>query len=210
MIRGKSVTDQRDKIDGLLDAINRRLENFPEVGLIEPNYRPSNPVQLVYTDFAYRAIRADGNLCVFTLINDESLRGILGLPSWVPDMSVPVCPNRLINRRSWASFPTPDYLYTAPTLLDQYTLLVRGIRVDQISNRALRFENGRRVEVVAWLKLVASIDNPYHTNEGPGEVLWRTLLASSDNEMYPRQIPAKILDSICSPNTWRLRIIQNS
>lgn len=185
MIRGKAATDPRDKIYGLLGPINARLEKCPEVGVIVPNYAPSNPVQLVYTDFAYRAIRVDGNLFAFSLINDEAFRGIPGLPSWVPDMSRPVCPNRVINRRNWSPFPTPDHLYTAPTLLGQYSLRVRGIRVDQIADRALRFENSCGAQVVAWLKLAASLDVPYHTNEESAEVLWRTLVADSDNEVCP-------------------------
>lgn len=39
--------------------------------------------------------------------------------------------------------------------------------------------------MVAWLKLAASLDVPYHTNEEPAEVLWRTLIADSDNEVCP-------------------------
>lgn len=185
MIRGKLATDPRDKIYGLLDSINSRLEKCPEIGPIVPNYELSNPVELVYTDFAYRAIRMDGNLIVFSLINDESCRDISGLPSWVPDISRPLCPNRLINRRNWSPFPAPDHLYTAPTLRGQYSLRIRGIKVDQIADRALPFENSREAPVVSWLKLAALLDAPYHINQEPAEVLWRTLVADSDHEVCP-------------------------
>jgi len=127
MIRGKTATDPRDKIHGLLDAINARLEKCPEIGMVVPNYAPSNPVELVYTDFVYKAIRRDGNLLVFTTINDEAFRRTQGLPSWVPDMSILMCPNRTVNRQSWSPFPCTDHFYIAPRLLGQYSLQIQGI-----------------------------------------------------------------------------------
>jgi hypothetical protein len=178
MIRGRAATDLRDAIYALLDGINRRLEKRPEIGPIVPNYEPSNSVELVYTDFIYRAIRADGNLAALSFINDEAFREISGLPSWVPDMSRSSYP-KPFDHESWSPFPMSDTHYTPPTLVGQFSLHVQGIRVDRIADRALPYEPLGGDKVLTWLKLAASLDMPYHTKQGPIEVLWRTLLADS-------------------------------
>jgi hypothetical protein len=180
----KDATDARDKIYAFLDVINRKLEKHPEAGVIVPSYAPSNSVQLVYTDFAYRAIQADGNLFALLLINDEVFRGIAGLPSWVPDL----CEKRhaeVLFHPTWSPFLDRDAHYAPPTLLGKYSLRVQGIRVDYIVERALPYRYMGQAQVVAWLKLAASLEVSYPTNQGPAEVLWRTLIADTCEDESP-------------------------
>ena len=192
-VQSRSATDNRDKVYGVLDGINRILEKRPDIGPVVPNYNPSNTVSAVFTDLTYRAIRFDENLLVLSLIHDEAFRDVHNLPSWALDLSRVGYPSARIEKppsEDTLSIRLPTFLYLEhqykePNIINQFSLCVQGIMVDHIIDRADPFHNIDGAQVFPWLKLATQLDNPYHSNEGPTEVLWRTLISNTARTDYP-------------------------
>jgi hypothetical protein len=177
MCRGRSATDSRDKVYALLHAINGRLEKLPAIGTIIPNYYPSNTVQHVYSDFTFRAIKADGSLEVLSLVNDIVFRNIPNMPSWALDLSHGQNPGPLPVHESWVAAASLSYF--PPELTDSRYLHVRGAHIDEIIHSAIMFEPIDSGQVCSWLQLALQLKMPYHeTDQGPTEVLWKVLFAN--------------------------------
>jgi hypothetical protein len=192
-LKSRSATDNRDKVYGVLDAINRIFEKRPDIGSIIPNYRASNTVSAVFTDLSYRTILFDQNLLVLSFIHDEAFRAVHKLPSWALDLSRVGYPSTLIRyppseNSNSIRLPTFLYLehqYKLPIIINQFSLCVQGIPVDHIIDHADEFRSVNGDQVSRWLKLATQLNNPYHSHEGPTEVLWRTLISNTAGANYP-------------------------
>ncbi|KAN0098981.1 HET domain containing protein [Hyaloscypha variabilis] len=183
--RTMRATDPRDRVYALLDGINLRLSRTPGLEPIIPSYDASNTVENVFTDITIRIILADNNLDVLSLVNDETLRKIPGLPSWALDLTMSLNPPKMV--AEYVSNAPGKVKFEPPTFTGLTHLHCRGYYLDVIVNSALPYHPLDSRYVIDWLKLALELPMPYHTGEGLTEVLWRTVLANAnkiDNE-YP-------------------------
>ncbi|KAK3389708.1 heterokaryon incompatibility protein-domain-containing protein [Podospora didyma] len=91
-IKTPLVVGDRATLDRLEYAIKFERQ-YPDwawsaAGWTMPMY--DKPVEQVYTEFMVKCIRDDGNLDILGDVEDSSSRKIKGLPSWVPDFSIPM------------------------------------------------------------------------------------------------------------------------
>ncbi len=84
-------TDPRDKVYAILGIANRTLSPWSSYpGVLVPNYNLS--VQEVYTETARVLMKSYKSLSWLSHVEDPSQRSVPDLPSWVPDLSVPLDP----------------------------------------------------------------------------------------------------------------------
>jgi hypothetical protein len=159
---------------------------------LAPDYNQS--VQQVYTETARVLIGSYQSLSLLSHVEDPSLTRINGMPSWVPDLSVPLDPYPLRFRGpgfwraggyySW----TPNMLRMADGLLD-----VQGYQLDYIDETSLLLDESLDPSA-SWaslVKLTLSLNLPYPTASKSGnctsrvEILWRTLTTDIYAHTHP-------------------------
>ena len=87
--RFSNSSDPRDKVYALLGLADRSMSPFrTQPNALTPNYNLS--VQQVYTETARVLMTSYKNLDWMSHVEDPSQRRVTGLPSWVPDLSVPL------------------------------------------------------------------------------------------------------------------------
>ncbi|KAF5580449.1 het-domain-containing protein [Fusarium pseudoanthophilum] len=85
LFRSSEATDPRDKVYAFIGI----AKNDTNLDLLVPDYTKS--VESVYIDATKLIMTSKGfNLEIFSQREDEALRGIKSLPSWVPDFSVSI------------------------------------------------------------------------------------------------------------------------
>jgi hypothetical protein len=90
-------SDPRDRIFALQNISNKQDHPLATHGaLLSPDYSLS--VETLYTRTVKAMIDSKGDLSVLSLKEDETLRALKGLPSWVPDFSVHKYGESLITR----------------------------------------------------------------------------------------------------------------
>jgi hypothetical protein len=191
--RFSESSDPRDKLYAFLGLANRNMSPFrTQSNVITPDYNLS--VHEVFTQLTAVLMSSYKNLSWLSHVEDHSQRQIPGLPSWVPDLSVPLNPYPLLYRGPtyWAAAGNrawrPDlasmkrgFLWAQGVLLDQ---------VDQISLLADESEDSSAVWA-SIVNLALSLKLPYPdpgaTGKTPSrvEVLWRTLTTDIYNHTYP-------------------------
>ena len=186
-------TDPRDKVYAFLGLANRNMSPFRTLpNALRPDYNLS--VQDVYTEVATVFMYSYQNLSWLSHKEDASQTRIPGLPSWVPDLTVPLNPYPLRYRaptrwhasglRGWR----PDL-----AAMDRRLLKVQGLQVDNIDETSELF-NESEDSSAAWasiVKLALTLQHPYPDtakwNGSPSrvEVLWRTLTTDVYNHTSP-------------------------
>ncbi|KAI4916550.1 hypothetical protein J4E85_010206 [Alternaria conjuncta] len=180
--RFSESSDPRDKVYAFLGLANR-------------DYNLS--VQEVFTQTTAVLMSSYKNLSWLSHVEDFSQRRTSGLPSWVPDLSVPLQPYPLRYRgpaywhaagnRAWR----PDVESMKRGLLP-----VQGHRLDQIDQTSLLIDESEDPPAV-WASIVnlalaldLSYPDPGGTGKAPSrvEVLWRTLTTDIYNHTYPAPV----------------------
>ncbi|ETI27095.1 hypothetical protein G647_09777 [Cladophialophora carrionii CBS 160.54] len=192
--RHTNATDPRDKVYAFLGLASRTSSSTNQ---IEPNYETST--RQVYIDAACSLLRTYGNLYLLSHVQDRSLTKTKGLPSWVPDYSVPLSPYPLDfrGRCNWSACGNMKWMPPKDvTTLDRGLLPVQGFHIDTISETAIMpYEATDAGEPWASIvNMVSNLPSPYPLPSLKGapisriDVLWRTLTTNT----YARQHPAPL------------------
>jgi hypothetical protein len=148
-----------------------------------PDYRLS--VSEIYREFALRCLHDDPDLFILSTIEDQSLRHV-ELPSWVPDLSIPLTRSMLVYPGMDVIVPYLESAEGKPTVTWSDTepdvLILQGHRVDVIRD-VLDPGVSALVRDIAHQTIAFSQDFPfeYPTGEMKTEALWRTLTANVGN-----------------------------
>ncbi|EON65145.1 hypothetical protein W97_04382 [Coniosporium apollinis CBS 100218] len=212
MGRGTDASNPRDNVYALLGLTKEMIktrqpstERSDPLGRLTlsqlpvPDYK--KPVERVYSDFAKCVLECTQNLLLLSLVEDRSDRRSAGLanslPSWVPDLSVPLLPMPLAiegNAARWdAAGPGSAGQGIA---LDKRYLLVNGAYFDTIAGVGDPFHELESSH--NWLSILnlvrPLISLPYPTSGGCyAEALWRSIIADLDKRRIDgdrRQSPA--------------------
>jgi hypothetical protein len=191
------ATDPRDKVYAFLGLANRKSSAQT---IIEPNYETST--RQVYTDAACSLIRTYRNLFILSYVQDRGQTKIKGLPSWVPDYSVPLSPYPLKFRGNCNWSACGNLKWVPPqddSVLDRGQLPVQGFHIDTIAETAIMPDEASDAGEpwASIVNMVSRLPNPYRFLQGrPAtrydrpvsrfDVLWRTLTTNT----YSRQHPA--------------------
>lgn len=184
-------SDPRDKIFSLLGLVYKFSEQRGKA-----DYRMS--VAKVYETATRQIIREDGDLRVLCERND--VRPVEGLPSWVPDFSVPgviSIPNSAADR----GIAVPGFKNVE---LDSPVLKIRGLRVgpiNEVAGRVSTAPGGKLMFEPGWLRLALSLrDKQDPDAEKPilTEILWRTLCMNTtfgaffDSDNFEKEAPEEM------------------
>ncbi|KAH7394517.1 heterokaryon incompatibility protein-domain-containing protein [Pyrenochaeta sp. MPI-SDFR-AT-0127] len=196
--RFSKSSDPRDKVYAFLGLANRALSPFRTAPLtLTPNYNLS--VQEVYIEAARAFIVSYENLSWLSHVEDPSKRRTLGLPSWVPDLTVPLDPYPLRFRGPgfWKASGNKRWVPDESNLA-KGILKVQGYQLDHIDQTSVLL-NESQDPSATWasiVKLALSLESSYPDPEQSGknpsriEVLWRTLTTDIYAHAYPAPIEA--------------------
>lgn len=186
-------SDPRDKVYAFLGLADRTMAPFrtlPDV--LVPNYNLT--VQEVYLEVTIALLESYRNLSWLSHVEDPSQRRITNLPSWVPDLSVPLDPYPLRFRGPgfWRADGKQHWAMDV-SLMGTGKLKVQGFRLDIINETSV-LNNETKDPSATWasiVKLALSLDLPYpscgKTRKSPSrvEILWRTLTTDIYAHTYP-------------------------
>jgi hypothetical protein len=177
----------RQSLEGLVYSVTIERQ-YPDwawsaAGWIMPMY--DRPVEQIYTEYTVKCIQDDGNLDILSDVEDLSLRKLPGLPSWVPDLSVPLAISPLA---SWKRTKN-EGLYSAcgsSTAEPKWSahgggkgIALSGCQIDEIVALASR-ESGAQDQIVdqprEWAALIEALPTEYPSGCPKTEALWRTLI----------------------------------
>lgn len=191
--RFSKSTDPRDKVYAFLGLANRKMAPFrTQPNAITPDYNLS--VQDVYTQTARALLTSFENLSLLSHVQDPSATKIKGLPSWVPDYSVPLDPYPLRYRgpgfwKACGKIPWKMNVFS----MEHGDLDVRGYKLDYVDQTSVLLDETEDPSA-SWasiVKLALSLELPYPNpakkSNQPSrvEVLWRTLTTDTYNKIYP-------------------------
>jgi hypothetical protein len=186
-------SDPRDKVYALLGLANRAMSPFrTHPFALAPDYNLS--VQEVYTETARVMTGAYGNLSLLSHVEDHSTTRIENMPSWVPDMSVPLDPYPLPYRGKsfWRAAGSRDWKPNARRMAEGL-LDVQGYQLDYIDETSILPDESQDPSA-SWasiVKLTLSLNLPYPTTGVNGaspsrvEILWRTLTTDVYANAHP-------------------------
>jgi hypothetical protein len=189
------VTDCRDRIFGFLGLVNSLAEQrgLPKLR-IRPRYADSTP-ESVLTEAATVMIEDCNHVGIITMINDDSVKKLKDLPSWVPEFTLlgphPVAVTHTpFNRVAFESFDASRYksLGQRGVRVDGDRLHVKASRVGAICDRSDSswidvFTLGKVEELAAFV-LDCAEKYPL-TGQNRVELLWRTLIFDIDKQDRP-------------------------
>ncbi|OAP64059.1 hypothetical protein AYL99_00031 [Fonsecaea erecta] len=193
--RYTAATDPRDKVYAFLSLSNATKTSPEKPDRIKPNYQ--TPVHKVYTEAACTLLRGTRNLNLLSHVQDRSSTKIKGLPSWVPDYSVPLSPYPLEFRGKCNWSACGNLKWKAPrdeTMLLRGLLPIQGFHIDTVAEKAVMPHEATDAGEpwASIVNLVFHLPNPYSMppiRSAPIsrlDVLWRTLTTNT----YSRQHPA--------------------
>jgi hypothetical protein len=191
--RFSKSSDPRDKVYAFLGLADRKMSPFryyPNV--LAPDYSIS--VQEVYRETARIFLTSYGNLSWLSHVEDHSVTRIAGLPSWVPDLSVPLDPYPLRFRGLSLWSASGDHTWRPNTCrMAQGLLDVQGYRLDHIEEASILLDESADPST-SWasiVKLALSLNLPGPTGIKSAitpsrvEVLWRTLTTDIYAHAHP-------------------------
>jgi len=175
---------------GIADRTRIPFRHYPNVPI--PDY--NRCVQDVYTETARVLINSHKELSLLSHVEEHSTRRIEGLPSWVPDLSVPVDPYPLRFRGSsvWRASHDHYWISDRPRMA-QGLLDVHGYMLGYVDRTALLLNESldRSASWASIVSLTLSLDLPYPSTKMSGsipsriEILWRTLTTNMYAHTYP-------------------------
>ncbi|KKY28420.1 putative ankyrin and het domain protein [Phaeomoniella chlamydospora] len=200
--RNALVQDQRDKVFSVL-SISSPIQYTKKMKYIKmakhhaiaPDYVQSS--RDLYIDVAKSLIETYGP-CVLSLVRHSSALTIAGLPSWVPDLTVPIhhrplgIPiNTLIGGRNGERDEGSRYnaarnLKSSSTLqiTPENHLTLQALYLDTVDGISLAGLNDVKSDLsglVAWRTLLSGLP---HSIERKREILWRTMILNEVNEKH--------------------------
>ncbi|KAF1831038.1 hypothetical protein BDW02DRAFT_572447 [Decorospora gaudefroyi] len=191
--RFSKSSDPRDKVYAFLGLANRNMSPFrtqPDALLADYNL----DVQEIYTEVTRLLMSTYKNLSWLSHVEDLSQRKIRGLPSWVPDLSVPLDPYPL-QYRGPGRWSAAGHRVWRPDIasMKRGLLQVQGHQLDHIDQTSALLSESED-SAATWasiVKLALSLRLPYpdpglnDTRPSRFEVLWRTLTTDIYNHTYP-------------------------
>ncbi|KAF2033216.1 hypothetical protein EK21DRAFT_109349 [Setomelanomma holmii] len=199
-------SDPRDKVYAFLGLADRAMSPFrTNPTALMPDYNLT--VQEVYTETATILMASYRNLSLLSHVEDPSSRRIADLPSWVPDMSVPLEPYPLRYRGPghWRASRSRNWNVNQARMAKGF-LDVQGYRLDYIGETAILLDESLDPSA-SWasiVKLALSLNLPYPSytlkDKSPSrvEVLWRTLTTDIYAHVHPAppEVGALFIDYI--------------
>lgn len=179
-MRLRSATDSRDYFYALYGIVSRLCMTAKILNpLISPDYTKS--IAEVYTANVKSLLANSKSLLLLSNVEDRSLRKRTDLPSWVPDMGVPM-PKAFVTQGFGNAYNTSkDSTPRILTPSDLETLTLVGYHVDTVAetgddgNDLSMRKGGGSFERSAALLL--RMPKPYFNGQDRVEVFWRTLIA---------------------------------
>lgn len=155
------------------------------------------PTERIYTEYTVKCIQDDGNLDILSHVEDSSCRKLSGLPSWVPDFSVPLLRHSLARLKPG----TDKSCYSASgsagvnpkwSIGDSGVIELSGHEFDEISALASEESAGNKIkdQPEEWAAMIEGIPAEYPSGCHKNEALWRTLIGDSttqDESPAPRE-----------------------
>ncbi|KAI4205128.1 MAG: hypothetical protein LQ346_001525 [Caloplaca aetnensis] len=177
-------TDPRDKVYAMIGFFEGSDEKRRSYSILSPDYTKSvGQIYLEATDFL---LNDSEDLLVLSMVNDRRHRKLKGLPSWVPDFSVPFMTGfGLLERNVYCASRTlkPDW----DIIHGGMVLRLRASRLDSISRIGeSKFDMINR-QCHQTLSMLADMDDAYVTGQNKKEALCRTLIGDPDRGGTPRQ-----------------------
>ncbi|KAK4219498.1 heterokaryon incompatibility protein-domain-containing protein [Rhypophila decipiens] len=178
--RTSNATDPHDKVFAPAALALQLFSRVVDPGFFTISYEET--VQETYTRAARLMVQNTQSLSLLTKVEDRSFRHISGLPSWVPDFSVPfVQPLDLLSEISFdcsAGLQTP-----CNPKFHQQTLEVQGVQVDTVGKTGpSRKESTIEACPSSWLDFFLHLDSQYVTGESSLEAFARTLIADQRDD----------------------------
>ncbi|CAG5138365.1 uncharacterized protein ALTATR162_LOCUS325 [Alternaria atra] len=156
-------SDPRDKVYAFLGLANRNLSPFrTQPNALVPDYNLS--VEEVFIEIATVLMSSYKNLSWLSHVEDLSQRRISGLPSWVPDLSVPLQPYPLRYRGPayWAAAGNRAWRPDVASM-EKGLLRVQGIQLDRVDQTSMLIDESEDPSA-AWASIVnlaLSLNFPY-------------------------------------------------
>jgi hypothetical protein len=178
MARELQATDSRDKIYAMLGLVRHAAARLDiEIPLPEPDY--TKTLDNVSMDFVSKYVREMGDLNILTSIEDTSFRQSESLPSWIPDLSVPLLPHPFsdVSCDQWNAGGT-HY----PSLIQSDgSLSIRSRRLATINDTALPFDIIQdREDWRSFLRLILNLkEKTPRALISPDEQILRVLTCST-------------------------------
>ena len=230
LMRGRHFLDSRDAIYASYSLASQAIPSKIDAGTpmhhvynLTVNYQL--PVAHVYTQAAWSIIKNTPYLTLPGTVGRADRKRHHGLPSWVPDFSVPIGTTRLTPQPAGTQRANFNASNTrSPTaafrLLPGNALQLRGIKISAVSQVASKLQGSNQLDFGWFLKLLLqyhndeTIANPY-SNQPPGaeklpsisptEALTRVLFIDG----FPVSIPASDLPQAVR-KWWAHHIIQQA
>jgi hypothetical protein len=191
--RFSKSSDPRDKVYAFLGIASRSMSPFrtqPQV--LIPDYNLS--VQEVYTETARVLMTSYKNISLLSHVEDASVRRTPGLPSWVPDLSVPLDPYPLRYRGPGPRMADGNHRWKQNIpRMGQGLLDVQGCCFDYIDETSVLLDESTDPST-SWasiVRMVLSLHDIYPDPANSGkrvsrvEVLWRTLTTDVYAHIHP-------------------------
>ncbi|KAH7086339.1 heterokaryon incompatibility protein-domain-containing protein [Paraphoma chrysanthemicola] len=191
--RFASSSDPRDKVYAFLGLADRTMSPFrTHPAALTPDYNLS--VQEVYTETARVLLASYKNLSLLSHVEDPSLRRIDNLPSWVPDLSVPLDPYPLRYRGPgfWRASGSRKWTPNIPRMAQGF-LDVQGYCLDEINEASILLDESSDPSA-SWasiVKLALALNLPYpnpalsRSRPSRVEILWRTITTDIYAHIHP-------------------------
>ncbi|KAJ5461605.1 HET-domain-containing protein [Penicillium daleae] len=177
--RFAKTSEPQDSIYALLS-----LASAPSWSGLSIDY--TRPVWQSFLDAAWAMIRSSGNVRLFSLVEDRSLRKVKGLPTWVPDFTTErkpdpwdagdPCPYRAGGETVWRE----DIAWHIPM-----HIVVQGLHYDTVQ-KVQRFECFNLSSIAELSECLSNM---------PFDHIWRTLVGDKFLRQYPAPDYCNILFS---------------
>lgn len=192
ILRYRQTTDLRDKVYAVVGAINRLLPSGCKADDFLVSYEDNMTTEKLYFIFACWVLSRVPQMTILSLVEDRSERRLMGLPSWVPDLSVTPEIHELIGQRLTLEDTEGP---TAATLL-----LTRSVSGNKLSALGAIIDIIEAIDSVAitdvlsnesyslrsLLEFAFTMPHHYCNGEHRVEALWRTLIANKDLSSHAR------------------------
>jgi hypothetical protein len=194
--RFSKSSDPRDKVYAFLGLADRKMSPFRyNPGVLIPDYNKT--VQEVYAETARVLFTSYRSLSLLSHVEDHSQTRIDGMPSWVPDLSVPLDPYPLRFRGTsfWKAAGDLHWSPNSSRMLQGF-LDVQGYQLDYIDEASVLLDESTDPSA-SWasiVKLALSLDLPGPTtnkttnSHSRVEILWRTLTTDIYAHVHPAPI----------------------
>lgn len=201
LIRSRKArcSDPRDKVYSQLQLGNAKLYPLYNIGTKE-----------VYINAAKYILKTSEDLLLLAYSEGEDFQSILGLPSWVPDWSVPNILGLGITGylHFFAAGDMPRTI-SFSTQGDREILQVEAGQIDVVSD-AWGTKSEIRRDARTLIRVLLAMKGRYFTGECREEVLWRTLITDRAGFKIEHPAPSEFGSSFHDTVLWLLTELYTS